>query len=127
MYQEATKQFATEPNIFCGLAAVLVELGRPADAIKIYEDCIEKLGPNILAISGRAQALIRMGRFDDLIAEYEKAIADFPTESVPRRGLAEALKARRPTGKCTGSVRFCAKRFSIYGNTIFRLRGSSER
>ncbi len=91
VYEDAVRRFFDQRSLHCGKAAVLVQLGRPAEAIGVYTTCIDLLGADVVALSGRAQAMLQMGRIDDAIAQYKTAIEKFPDESVPRCGLAEVL------------------------------------
>jgi tetratricopeptide (TPR) repeat protein len=94
VYEDAVKRFFDQRSLYCGKAAVLVQLGRPADAIDVYTTCIDMLGADVVPLSGRAQAMLQMGRIDDAIDQYKAAIEKFPDESGPRCGLAEVLHLR---------------------------------
>ncbi len=91
VYGEAVKRFFDQRSLYCGKAAVLVQLGRPAEAIDVYTTCIDMLGAEVWSLSGRAQAMLEMGLINDATAQYKIAIDKFPDESVPRCGLAAVL------------------------------------
>ena len=72
-------------------ALTLVELGRPADAIKQYEQA-EWIKPNdAAAFNGWGIALARLGRLDEAVTRWEQALRTKPDNAETHNNLAQAL------------------------------------
>ncbi len=72
-YRSAVHFDAAQPYVWLRLAAVVLEAGRPADALQLY-DRLASSGPASMAVHyGRGRALARLGRGAEAVAALEQA------------------------------------------------------
>jgi tetratricopeptide (TPR) repeat protein len=89
---ETEERFPENAAARSGLAEILKESGRLAEAEAIYRQAIEDFPTNSFVRNGLAELLKETGRLAEAEAIYRQAIMDFPNNAVARTGLAEILK-----------------------------------
>ena len=133
VYEQAIREFPTDPSVRCGCAAVLADVGRHSEAIRVYSACLHDLGPNDYALNGRAHVYAQLGRFDDALAGYEQAIEAFPRNSVGKCGRAEVHRMRGALevaldeyGKARQDFPYVAVPHSGYAEVLKQMRRLDE-
>ncbi len=94
MYHEAgVKSHDTENVVVAlnGRAEVLKDIGQIEDALKIYEQCIQEYGGDIVSRNARAAALAHYGKLEQALEAYNEILQERPFDVIPSNGRAKVL------------------------------------
>lgn len=90
LLQQAVKEDPTNPSLYYQLGSKYEQMGRYADAMKLYYAALERGVENARMHSRIADLLVRSGKKDEAIPEYEKAAQLNPADSASQTNLATA-------------------------------------
>ncbi len=79
------------PQAVANLGYLLIEAGRPEEAVAEVEAALAKWPPNLVLLSVQGTALKAAGRLDQAIAVFRKAAEIAPASGVAEHNLASAL------------------------------------
>jgi len=97
-YDRALDEFATagalgdERIALLGRAEVLKDLGQTAEALAIYQRCVEMFPADRVSRNGHAAALATFGRFQESLRLYDELCKSVPADVVSLAGRAEVLR-----------------------------------
>jgi tetratricopeptide (TPR) repeat protein len=80
-----------DPVIFCTHAEVFKAKHQYAEALKAYDETIERFADSVIARSGRAEVLKEMGKYPEALKAYDETIERFANDRHVRNGLANLL------------------------------------
>lgn len=110
-------------------AATVMALGRPADAVPIYQQVVDSAGTGPLehvARLGLAEAHAQAGQHDEAIAEYEGLVAN-PTGAMPVEGvLMELARAYRGAGRVDDARKTFSRVVEEFGSSAFQAEAQRE-
>ncbi|MFM2376126.1 MAG: hypothetical protein RLZZ165_1223, partial [Bacteroidota bacterium] len=90
----ATEVLGIEDAAFlCTKAEILRSLGRLPEALKAYEEVVDRFPEYVVARNGRAETLRSLGRLPEALKAYEEVVDRFPENVVARTGRAETLRS----------------------------------
>ena len=104
--------------IYTSRADVSKNLGRFAEAAKMYEDVLLKYGNEKYALCGYADTLKDLGKLDDAEKIYGTAIELFPDDPVAANGLVGILTAR---GKIDEALVSAKNNVARFGDLVSRV------
>jgi tetratricopeptide (TPR) repeat protein len=116
-YDEAARYPSTRAEALVRKVWLLVQLGRPTEALETLDGLSEPLGDSAVAywrLLFRGRALAAVGRHDQAATAYEEAIAHTPGAQAPRVGLL-ALEFKR--GRPTEAYRWAAEVRAPHGSS----------
>ena len=74
-YRESLQHLPDRPSTLTNLGAVLLQLGRPAEALPLLEQALRSEPDNAEALSHRALALAELGRDADALSTFDALLA----------------------------------------------------
>ncbi|MFL6334412.1 MAG: tetratricopeptide repeat protein [Pyrinomonadaceae bacterium] len=103
-------------------ADALLQLHRPAEALKAYEQA-DSFGGGVVAKSGRAEVLKALGRLDDALAAYDAVLYEDANDVVAKNGRAETLRAM---GRLNEALAAYDSTVSEHPESVVARRGRAE-